>query len=93
MTPDNAAFPRVAGQDVARPVSQGQHSNPYNDLRTTEFQLFLDRVYPPDALRDSMTNPDFFVGRAILTPANAEVGRINVYLLGQVPWATPATKR
>ena len=50
-----------------------------------DFQRFVDRIYPPTGSQESLTNPAFFNGRAIMTPTNEAVMRINDNLLEQLP--------
>jgi hypothetical protein len=50
-----------------------------------DFQRSVDRIYPPTGLLESLTNPAFFNGRAIMTPTNEAVMKINDNLLERLP--------
>jgi hypothetical protein len=83
--PENVAFAEWLARMSHEPGLNGTIPIPPMIRRTMHLQNFLDRIYPPDALRDSPTNPAFFVGRAILTPTNETVGKWQVERDGGTP--------
>jgi ATP-dependent DNA helicase PIF1 len=53
--------------------------------RCVDFEKSVERIYPAGGLQESLTNPNFFNVRAILTPTNEAVVKINDDLLWQLP--------
>jgi PIF1-like helicase len=52
--------------------------------RSVDFEKSVERIYPATALQESLMSPNFFNVRAILTPTNETVVKINGHLLGQL---------
>jgi PIF1-like helicase/Helicase len=83
--PENATFAKWLAEMSHDPQHIGTIPIPSMLWRSMEFQKFVERIYPPADLQESPKNPDFFIGRAILTPTNEAVIKINEDLLEQLP--------
>jgi hypothetical protein len=57
---------------------------PADIYQTTSNSDFIDSIYPADQLLRAHQNPDFFIGRTILTPRNTKVEELNAILLDQM---------
>ena len=84
-TPENAIFAEWLADMSHDPHKIGCIPIPTMLWRSVHFEKFVDRVYPQSGLQESLTNPNFFKGRAILTPTNETVVKINDDLLGRLP--------
>jgi hypothetical protein len=54
---------------------------PHMIYHTSSIDTFIDRIYPAQMLHNAHLDPQFFVGRAILTPCNRQVDELNDLLL------------
>ena len=84
-TPENAIFVKWLAEMSHNPSHIDTIPIPPMIWRSVKFQKFVDRIYPPTELQESLTNPAFFNGRAIMTPTNDAVMRINDNLLERLP--------
>jgi DNA helicase Pif1-like protein len=84
-TPENAIFAEWLADMSHDPHKIGCIPISTMLWRSVHFEKFVDRVYPQSGLQESLTNPNFFKGRAILTPTNETVVKINDDLLGHLP--------
>ena len=84
-TPENALFGKWLAEMSHDPSHIGRIPIPPMIWRSVDFQKLVERIYPAAELQQSLTNPDFFNGRAILSPTNEAIVKINDNLLGQLP--------
>lgn len=85
-TPEILLFEKWPTEMSHDPSQIGRNPIPPMVWRSVDFQKFVvERIYPAAELQQSLTNPDFFNGRAILSPTNEAVVKINDSLLGQLP--------
>jgi hypothetical protein len=84
-SPENATFAKWLAEMSHNPSHIGTIPIPPMIWRSVDFQKFVDRIYPPTGLQESLTNPAFFNGRAIMTPTNEAVIKINDNLLERLP--------
>jgi hypothetical protein len=57
---------------------------PADIYQTASNSDFIDSIYPAEQLLRAHQNPDFFIGRAILTPCNTKVEELNTILLDRM---------
>lgn len=57
---------------------------PYMIAQTVLIDHFNSKIYPPHQLLQAHTDPQFFIGRAILTPCNQQVDELNDLFLQQM---------
>jgi hypothetical protein len=84
-TPENVTFGKWLAEMSHDPSQIGRIPIPPMACRTVDFEKFVEHIYPAAGLQESLTNPNFFNGRAILSPTNEAVVKINDDLLEQVP--------